>query len=370
MIFFDEFPSVCLPGPALDRRVPGWRRRGDGGETSHRRIRAGDFESWQRGWMWLADHVRERADSTLSTAGHLSTRRVLRAANYDRCRRVLPRPRPPRQAADLGSNDGMLRQSRRAFWDPPFEVLDLPYLEGVTLPAYLVRPGTADRPRPTVLYLNGADGTKEESWDLAGRKLRRPRGSTSWRSTGPAKANHYASGICIRDPTDEAVVGPAVEALAARDDVLPDRIALVGISMGGYYAARAGALRGPDSPRSPCTGRATASRTICTTTIQASDHSFSGSPGCSTTRRRRSITPPSTCRSPRPGRRANVHLPRFRGSPRTAVAARRRMTNSPGARACPGASGPPRRPDRSTPTSTTPTRGLSRVCDWVVEHLT
>jgi esterase/lipase len=91
-----------------------------------------------------------------------------------------------------------------------------------------------------VLYLNGADGTKEESWFLAGKSFV-DRGVNFVALDGPGQGEPLRKRNLHSRPDYEAVVGPAVQALAARDDVVAERIALVGISMGGYYAGRAGA---------------------------------------------------------------------------------------------------------------------------------
>ena len=116
------------------------------------RIRAGDFDSWQEGWTWLAEHVRERADSAVTVGRTITApRHLFQRGQLLPIGRVLPPPRPPRQAADLGSNDRVLRQGCSVLGSsvrgarPPLASKVSP------LPAYLVRPGRAVEP-PT----NGA----------------------------------------------------------------------------------------------------------------------------------------------------------------------------------------------------------------------
>src|SRR5690606_40096081 len=53
----------------------------------------------------------------------------------------------------------------------------------------------------------------------------------------------WSSDVCSSDLHEaERWATPCYEWLAARDDVLPDRVGVIGISLGGYFAPRAAAF--------------------------------------------------------------------------------------------------------------------------------
>jgi dipeptidyl aminopeptidase/acylaminoacyl peptidase len=240
MLFFEDFTPFAFQIQRLLAECPS-----GGGEVTEvsratARMRVGDFDSWQEGWMWLAEHVRERADAAAAGGKRTTAREAyFRAANYYRSAEFFLGHDHPDKLPTWESMTACFGNAA-ALWNPPFEPLDLPYEDGVTLPGYLVRPVGVEGPLPVVVYLNGADGTKEESWYLAGRSFVE-RGVSFVALDGPGQGEPLRIRQIHSRPDYEAVVAPAVEALKAREDVDPQRIALVGISMGGYYAGRAGA---------------------------------------------------------------------------------------------------------------------------------
>ena len=241
MIFLADFPPFAFQIQRLIAECPA-----GGGEVTEvsravDRIRAGDFDSWQEGWTWLADHVRERADSAV-TAGRTITARdaYFRAANYYRSAEFFPPPRPPRQAADLGSNDSVLRQGRRVLGSSVRGAR--PALSRRRHPPLLPRSPQQGGRTPT----NGALSQRRR-WNEGGVLV--PRRQELRRSGGQLRGARRAGSGRTTSQTEPALSSGLRGSgrtgggrLAARGlDVLPERIALVGISMGGYYAGRAGA---------------------------------------------------------------------------------------------------------------------------------
>lgn len=118
------------------------------------------------------------------------------------------------------------------------ERVEIPYGNAV-LPALFVSAKDASSRAPCVLYMNGLDSCKEMLY---------------WSGLPQALAARGISTLCVDQPgTGEAIrlhglyvtheserwATPCYEWLAARDDVLPERIGAAGISLGGYFAPRA-----------------------------------------------------------------------------------------------------------------------------------
>jgi dipeptidyl aminopeptidase/acylaminoacyl peptidase len=119
---------------------------------------------------------------------------------------------------------------------PAVELVHVPYGD-TTLPAYLRVPQATDRRKPVVIMVPGLDSTKEELQATADYFL--ARGLATIAVDGPGQGeSEYELPI---EPAYEKVATAVVDYLAARDDVDPDRIGCFGVSLGGYYAARAAA---------------------------------------------------------------------------------------------------------------------------------
>jgi poly(3-hydroxybutyrate) depolymerase len=134
----------------------------------------------------------------------------------------------------------------RACWDRfvdlaavPGERLQIPY-EDTTLPGYLFRAPDAspgDR-RPLVVLNNGSDGATSHM-GLFGGWAALERGYHYMTFDGPGQqAALFLQGIPFRHDW-EAVLTPVLDAMVARPDVDPDRVALIGISQAGYWVPRA-----------------------------------------------------------------------------------------------------------------------------------
>ncbi len=121
--------------------------------------------------------------------------------------------------------------------DPPGERVLIPY-EGRTLVGTLRKPKAVERP-PIVLMTMGLDSTKEELLSFQTNFLDRGIAILAFDGPGQGEAEYD---LPIRADY-ENVVGPVIDWLVAhRLDIDADRIAVWGISLGGYYAPRAAAF--------------------------------------------------------------------------------------------------------------------------------
>jgi 2,6-dihydroxypseudooxynicotine hydrolase len=118
------------------------------------------------------------------------------------------------------------------YLDPTAERIEVP-LDGGRVVGNLRRPAGEERP-PLVLLVPGLDSTKEEFFKLENVFL--DRGMATLSIDGPGQGE---SGYELPIRADYEVAMTAVlDAIAGRTDVDLDRVGLLGVSLGGYYAPR------------------------------------------------------------------------------------------------------------------------------------
>jgi 5-aminopentanamidase len=119
---------------------------------------------------------------------------------------------------------------------PPAEPVRIPY-QNTTLAAYLRVPEKTSGKPPIVIMMPGLDSVKEELQATAQYML--DRGLAIIAVDGPGQGEaEYELPI---EPAYERVATAVADFLAGRDDIDPGRIGGFGVSLGGYYAARAAA---------------------------------------------------------------------------------------------------------------------------------
>ncbi len=199
-----------------------------------------DLTAWYDAWNNLGERVFALGESEEAVGHRLSARNAfLRACTYLRAAgsMLYSTPADPRMAH---SNTRQTDAFRRAatLLDTPVEIVRIPF-EGSTLPGYFFR--AADETgvrRATVIGLGGYDGTAEEVYFyFAAPAL--ARGYHVLIFDGPGQgAALLQQGLPMRAEWD-TVITPVVDFLLGRADVDPDRIALAGLSMGGFLGPRA-----------------------------------------------------------------------------------------------------------------------------------
>jgi pimeloyl-ACP methyl ester carboxylesterase len=209
--------------------------------TTAERITPGDWESWHREWRALADRLAAIADQCAADGHAVSASSAyLRASNYYRTAEFYLRDDPandPRVADTSARAIETFRSAPeiRAQWTQ----VRIPY-EGIQLDGYYLNVSGDDR-GPTLLAHGGYDSTVEEMFFAVGEAARR-HGWNCLIFEGPGQ------GTALRDHKLpfrydwEAVVTPVVDFAVNLRGVDPERIALLGMSMGGYLAPRAAAF--------------------------------------------------------------------------------------------------------------------------------
>ena len=204
-----------------------------------RTIQGTDLDSWFDAWNALGDRVAKLAEDA-HAAGTTETARLAywRASSYYRTAGVMliGAPLDPRLVTATHRQTQTFRQGAALMEQPP-ELLQIPY-ENTTLPGYFFAVDGDPRPRPTVILTGGYDGTVEELY-FYNAAAALARGYNVLSFEGPGQGSLLVDqGLPIRADW-EAVVTPVVDYALTRSDVDPERIALIGLSLGGYLAPRA-----------------------------------------------------------------------------------------------------------------------------------
>ncbi|MFH8379807.1 alpha/beta hydrolase family protein [Kitasatospora sp. NPDC018058] len=110
-------------------------------------------------------------------------------------------------------------------------------VEGEGFAGWLRRPAPEGEPAPVVVVVPGMDSGKEEFHAVAEALL--VRGVAVLAIDGPGQG--VLAATSAPEPDYHRVVGRALDALAHRDGLDPARTAVIGLSLGGYYAATAAA---------------------------------------------------------------------------------------------------------------------------------
>lgn len=198
-----------------------------------------DHEHWFRAWHETGSRVRVLADAA-AAAGHRvsAAQGYLRAATYFAV--------AVNSVSGLVSDELLVPTFRlhRSSWngfvdttDHTVERVEIPYEQG-TLPGWFFTPSTDARARPTLVMVNGSDGAISSLWGF-GAAGALARGYNVLLFDGPGQQSMlFEQGVGFR-PDWEAVLTPVADFVLQRPDVDGDRLALYGISQGGYWIARA-----------------------------------------------------------------------------------------------------------------------------------
>jgi pimeloyl-ACP methyl ester carboxylesterase len=206
------------------------------------KIKEGDFESWFTEWDKVARRVLSRADASLA-AGHLESARTayLRASTYFRTAEFYLHgdPADPRILSESRASQKAYASAAKLA-GPTWEPVQIPY-EGTTLPGYFYKVDNSGKPRPTLIFHGGYDSSLEELF-YSGAAAAIRRGYNCLTFDGPGQGAPLRERKLPFRYDWERVVTPAVDYALTRPDVDSDNLALMGMSLGGYLAARTAAF--------------------------------------------------------------------------------------------------------------------------------
>ncbi len=203
----------------------------------NKRAKEADLDkAWKEEWEREADRVAAYGDKADAegfkiTAGN----QYMRAGNYYySAERFIP---PSEEKWAVYRKALRCYQGAMQRLHPDIERVEVPYEKGLTLPAYFVK-GRGDAGRkPTVVLFDGMDNAKEMSVIFAGLDLAK-RGFNVLAIDGPGQSEPLRLRNIPSRYDYEAAGIPAYDFVAARPDVDPKRVAVMGYSFGGYHAPR------------------------------------------------------------------------------------------------------------------------------------
>ncbi len=205
-------------------------------------IKSGDYDSWYDAHTVVADRLADEAAGQLENGHKISARdSFLRACSYYRSAEFFlhANPQDPRMKRAYERSLACYRAAA-ALFTPAIEAVEIPY-EGTTIPGYFHPADNSATPRKTLVLNNGFDGSAEEMHWM-GARAAVERGYNVLVFDGPGQfGTVHRQGLHFRHDW-EKVVTPVVEYLLTRKDVDPSKLALHGVSLGGYLAPRAAAF--------------------------------------------------------------------------------------------------------------------------------
>jgi len=199
------------------------------------------LQSWYEEWRKLGERIEKVGNECLAKGHKISARDAyLRASEYYRSADFYlhGNPKNPAILELWGRMESCFKMARKLSI-PTFEAIQIPY-EGTMLPGYFCPAGKKGKRAPTIIIHQGFDGTIQELYLGYGKDAVR-RGYNCLMFEGPGHGSVIRKqGLPFRHDW-EKVVTPVVDYALKRRDVDSKRIALIGVSMGGYLAPRAAA---------------------------------------------------------------------------------------------------------------------------------
>lgn len=159
------------------------------------------------------------------------------ASYFSAAMRFLDGTKDPDRILPCWQNYAACWAGAAVMFDPPIEHIQIPY-EGGHLTGWFLRADNSRRRRPLVIVNNGADGMENSSYVLGGAGAL-ARGYNCLIFNGPGQGDALWARKLYFRPDWEKVITPVVDAMVRHREVEPKRIALIGISMGGYWVPRA-----------------------------------------------------------------------------------------------------------------------------------
>ncbi len=204
-----------------------------------RQIEDGNFESAYQALIAAGHEARAMAEDSAS-GGHVESARqaYLWAQNfYDSATYFADGTGDPARITTAWQLMDACWLKWVALSDPPIEQVGIPYA-GTQLRGFYFRGKSSKKRRPLLILVNGSDGSALDMW-CWGAAGATARGYDCLSFDGPGQGYAlWKQGLHFR-PDWERVITPVVDFALSRPGVDPKRIAIQGISQGGFWVPRA-----------------------------------------------------------------------------------------------------------------------------------
>jgi dipeptidyl aminopeptidase/acylaminoacyl peptidase len=205
------------------------------------KIEPGDKAGWEQSWLELAQNTEIQATAALANGHRQTARRFFFHANqYYRMSDVFLTSVQNDVKAERFRKAQACFRAAAALQEPKIEIVSV-RCAGEAYEGYFCHPLQSKPGKwPAIFFIGGADAFAEEIY--FGAKPMVKRGWAVLLVDTPGRGSSiYLKNIVTR--ADYEVPGKAcIDYLISRPEVDPNRIALVGISMAGYYAPRVAAF--------------------------------------------------------------------------------------------------------------------------------
>ena len=204
-------------------------------------IEESNNESWFREWNRTAERLEKAAEEFLQEGHEISANEAyFRSSNYYRTAMFFLNSNPnDKRIVETWKKSRDTFQKGAVFSGYPIQPLKIPF-EETTLPGYLLLVDSSAVKRPLLIVHSGFDGTAEELYFEIGA-LAVERGYNCLLFEGPGQGGVIREQNIPFRPNWETIVTPVVDYALDLPMVDSERIGLMGISFGGYFAPRAAA---------------------------------------------------------------------------------------------------------------------------------
>jgi pimeloyl-ACP methyl ester carboxylesterase len=193
--------------------------------------------SWSMEWEALGGKVNAMAEEAESEGLSIIARdRYLRASNYFRNAEFFqPGGEHPQRMSLYNKSLTAFRKGIRTL--PHIQPVEIPY-ENSFLPGYFINASQKREKRPVLVFFGGLDSTAEQLFFGLGRAC------SEWGLSclivdGPGQGGALRINKILTRYDYEVPAKAAFDYLLTKEEVDSKRIALIALSMGGYYAPRA-----------------------------------------------------------------------------------------------------------------------------------
>jgi pimeloyl-ACP methyl ester carboxylesterase len=204
-----------------------------------KQIEDGNFESAYQAFKQAGDEARAVAEESASHGHKESARQAyLWAQNfYDSSNYFVENSKDPSRFLPTWELLYDCWLKALPLFDPPMEPVSIPY-ENTELHGFFFKSASASSKRPLLILINGSDGSLLDMWTWGGAGAI-ARGYDCLTFDGPGQGYALWKQQLYFRPDWEKVITPVVDYVLTRQEVDPKRVAIQGISQGGYWVPRA-----------------------------------------------------------------------------------------------------------------------------------